>query len=62
MNSTVSDLTPSSELALCLQVDLRRTAEGKSKQEILRCLKRFIAREVYRLLQAGPLRPAAMGA
>lgn len=37
----------------------RRTADGKSKQEILRCLKRFIALEVYRLLQAGSLRPAA---
>ncbi len=28
----------------------RRTAEGKSKREIIRCLKRFIAREVYRAL------------
>ena len=28
----------------------RRTAEGKSKREIIRCLKRYIAREVYRLL------------
>jgi len=28
----------------------RRTAEGKSKLEIIRCLKRFIARQVYRLL------------
>ena len=25
----------------------RRTAEGKSKREIMRCLKRYIAREVY---------------
>jgi hypothetical protein len=25
----------------------RRTAEGKSKREIIRCLKRYIAREVY---------------
>jgi len=38
----------------------RRTAEGKSKPEIIRCLKRFIAREVYRILayhrmrQGGP--------
>jgi transposase len=40
----------------------RRTSEGKSKREILRCLKRFIAREVYRLLQAQSLRPAASGA
>ena len=28
----------------------KRTAEGKSKREIIRCLKRFIAREVYRVL------------
>ena len=28
----------------------RRTAEGKSKKEILRCLKRAIAREVFRVL------------
>jgi transposase len=30
----------------------RRTAEGKSKWEIMRCLKRYIAREVYRVLLA----------
>ncbi len=29
----------------------RRTAEGKSKREILRCLKRYdVAREIYRVL------------
>jgi transposase len=28
----------------------RRTAEGKSKWEIMRCLKRYIAREIYRIL------------
>ena len=28
----------------------RRTAEGKTKPEIMRCLKRYIAREVYRVL------------
>ena len=28
----------------------RRIAEGRSKREILRCLKRYIAREVYRAL------------
>jgi transposase len=32
----------------------RRLAEGKSKQEIIRCLKRYIAREVFAALQ--PLR------
>jgi transposase len=28
----------------------RRTKEGKSKREIIRCLKRYIARESYRVL------------
>ena len=28
----------------------RRTCEGKTKAEIIRCLKRYIAREVYRVL------------
>ena len=28
----------------------RRTAEGKSKREIIRCLKRYLAREVYHVL------------
>jgi transposase len=28
----------------------RRTAEGNSKKEIIRCLKRYIAREIYRIL------------
>jgi transposase len=28
----------------------RRTKEGKTKKEIIRCLKRHIAREVYRVL------------
>src|ERR687898_456255 len=31
----------------------RRTAEGKSKREIIRCLKRYVAREVYRVLIHG---------
>jgi transposase len=30
----------------------RRTAEGKSKPEIIRCLKRYVAREVYHCLRA----------
>jgi hypothetical protein len=25
----------------------RRTAEGKTKREIVRCLKRFVAREIF---------------
>ena len=28
----------------------RRIAEGLSKKEIIRCLKRYVAREVYNLL------------
>jgi transposase len=30
----------------------RRTTEGKSKKEIIRCLKRYIAREIYYTLRA----------
>jgi transposase len=30
----------------------RRTAEGKTRPEIKRCLKRYVARDLYRLLQA----------
>ena len=29
----------------------RRTADGRSKREILRCLKRYIARDVFRALR-----------
>ncbi len=29
----------------------RRTAEGKSKREIIRCLKRYVAREIYLILK-----------
>jgi len=37
----------------------RRTTEGLSKREIIRCLKRYVAREVYRcLLTTGALAPA----
>ena len=31
---------------------VRRTAEGLSKQEIIRCLKRYLAREIFRTLRA----------
>ncbi|MCK9932777.1 transposase [Frankia sp. Mgl5] len=30
----------------------RRTAEGKTKQEIIRCLKRYVAREIYAIFTA----------
>jgi transposase len=32
----------------------RRTAEGKSKREIIRCLKRFVAREIFGYLCRAP--------
>lgn len=35
----------------------RRTAEGLSKKEILRCLKRYLARELFKLLKPMPLEP-----
>jgi transposase len=37
----------------------RRTAEGRSKREIIRCLKRYLAREIYRLLPAPSVDPEA---
>jgi transposase len=39
----------------------RRTAEGKSKREIIRCLKRYIAREVYRVLVSCDARSSQIG-
>ena len=30
----------------------RRTAEGRTKREMIRCLKRYVAREVFPLLAA----------
>lgn len=39
----------------------RRTAEGMSKRDIMRCLKRFVAREVYhQLVPAPPANRAAL--
>ena len=29
----------------------RRTAEGMSKRDIIRCLKRYVAREVYSIIR-----------
>lgn len=47
----------------------RRTAEGKTRRDIIRCLKRFIAREIYQLLtndiappDTSDLRPARTAA
>jgi hypothetical protein len=33
--------------ALCVARTARRTAQGRTKQEIIRCLKRYIARELF---------------
>ena len=33
----------------------KRTVEGKTKKEIIRCLKRYIAREIYRILASPSL-------
>jgi transposase len=35
----------------------RRTAEGKSKPEIIRCLKRYVAREIFAHLRREPIAP-----
>jgi hypothetical protein len=35
----------------------RRTTEGLSRREIIRCLKRYVAREVYSALVALPPKP-----
>ncbi len=32
----------------------RRTSEGKTRREIVRCIKRFIVREIYRALCVSP--------
>ena len=40
----------------------RRTKEGLSKKEIIRCLKRYVAREVYHHLRTSALTiPASRG-
>jgi len=39
----------------------RRTQEGKSKREIIRCLKRYLAREVYRVLISCGVRSSPTG-
>jgi transposase len=37
----------------------RRTKDGLSKKEIIRCLKRYVARELYQIITAKDLEPAA---
>jgi transposase len=38
----------------------RRTAEGLSKREVIRCLQRYVARELYQLLISLPLSSATL--
>ncbi|ROQ78285.1 transposase [Streptomyces sp. CEV 2-1] len=40
----------------------RRTAEGMSKREIIRCLKRYVARELYRHIQPRATNPVPSAA
>lgn len=37
----------------------RRLGEGKSKKDVIRCIKRYVAREVYRILEATNVRREA---
>lgn len=37
-----------------IELGIVGTAEGKTKPEIMRCLKRYLTREVYRLLVPTP--------
>jgi transposase len=45
----------------------RRLAEGKTRREIIRCLKRYVAREIYQIIvpkttvadRTGPAQDAA---
>jgi hypothetical protein len=37
----------------------RRTKDGLSKKEIIRCLKRYVARELYRIITTHDLERAA---
>jgi len=37
----------------------RRTAEGRTKREITRCLKRYVTRQIHRTLTASPPAEAA---
>jgi hypothetical protein len=40
----------------------RRTAEGLSRKDVLRCLKRYIAREIYYLLRPATRPPIHIAA
>jgi len=38
----------------------RRLAEGKTKKEVMRCLKRYVAREIYTTITNSPPDPAGI--
>jgi transposase len=38
---------------------VKRTTEGRTPREIRRCLKRYLARQIYRQLNAAAQAPAA---
>ena len=38
----------------------RRTSQGRSKKEIIRSLKRYITRQIYRTLNATEMAPNGM--
>jgi hypothetical protein len=52
----VPQRAPRSEPAPGQGVGQRRLADGKTRREAIRCLKRYIAREIYALLR-GPANP-----
>jgi transposase len=37
----------------------RRITEGKTRREAIRCLKRYISREIYQILMSPELQPSA---
>ncbi len=52
--STPSSRSGSSTNQPHVTTSLGRTAEGKTSREIKRCLARYVARDLYRLLKRGP--------
>ena len=50
MRSTLSFLAASDTTARTRAYAERRTHEGLSKPEIIRCLKRYVAREIFNAL------------
>lgn len=44
----------------CQTVQARRTADGKTKAEIIRCLKRLLAREIWSLMRPLRMNPQTM--